>query len=143
MICSSASPMIARADSVSIAIGKDARSERAILQDLRDERSEDAEGRIENLAELVCPQPANTKAARPSQRLAASSIACPCSPTSTRKPAASDAARVADDAPQRQEGSSFRWSFSPASEEGLLSALAVERKTKRSSRKSGGSAMSA
>jgi ATP-dependent DNA helicase UvrD/PcrA len=43
---------IARADSVSIAIGK-ALDRSGYLQDLREERSEDAEGRIENLAELV------------------------------------------------------------------------------------------
>src|SRR3989475_516916 len=43
---------IARADSVSIAIGK-MLDRSGYLQDLRDERNEDAEGRIENLAELV------------------------------------------------------------------------------------------
>jgi DNA helicase-2/ATP-dependent DNA helicase PcrA len=43
---------IARTDSVSIAIGKTL-DRSGYLQDLREERSEDAEGRIENLAELV------------------------------------------------------------------------------------------
>jgi DNA helicase-2/ATP-dependent DNA helicase PcrA len=43
---------VARAESVSIAIGK-MLDQSGYLQDLRDERSEDAEGRIENLAELV------------------------------------------------------------------------------------------
>jgi DNA helicase-2/ATP-dependent DNA helicase PcrA len=43
---------IARADSVSIAIGK-ILDRSGYLRDLREERSEDAEGRIENLAELV------------------------------------------------------------------------------------------
>jgi DNA helicase-2/ATP-dependent DNA helicase PcrA len=43
---------IARTDSVSIAIGK-MLDRSGYLQDLRDERSEDAEGRVENLAELV------------------------------------------------------------------------------------------
>ena len=43
---------IARSDRVSIAIGK-MLDRSGYLQDLRDERSEDAEGRIENLAELV------------------------------------------------------------------------------------------
>jgi DNA helicase II / ATP-dependent DNA helicase PcrA len=43
---------VARADPVSIAIGK-MLDRSGYLQDLRDERSEDAEGRIENLAELV------------------------------------------------------------------------------------------
>src|SRR5881628_2326548 len=43
---------IARTDSVSIAIGK-MLDRSGYLQDLRDERNEDAEGRIENLAELV------------------------------------------------------------------------------------------
>jgi DNA helicase-2/ATP-dependent DNA helicase PcrA len=43
---------IARHDSVSIAIGK-LLDRSGYLNDLRDERSEDAEGRIENLAELV------------------------------------------------------------------------------------------
>jgi DNA helicase-2/ATP-dependent DNA helicase PcrA len=43
---------IARTDSVSIAIGK-MLDRSGYLQDLREERSEDAEGRIENLAELV------------------------------------------------------------------------------------------
>jgi DNA helicase-2/ATP-dependent DNA helicase PcrA len=43
---------IARADSVSIAIGK-MLDRSGYVQDLREERSEDAEGRIENLAELV------------------------------------------------------------------------------------------
>ena len=43
---------IARQDSVSIAIGK-MLDRSGYLQDLRDDRSEDSEGRIENLAELV------------------------------------------------------------------------------------------
>jgi DNA helicase-2/ATP-dependent DNA helicase PcrA len=43
---------IARTDVVSIAIGKTL-DRSGYLQDLREERSEDAEGRIENLAELV------------------------------------------------------------------------------------------
>jgi DNA helicase-2/ATP-dependent DNA helicase PcrA len=43
---------IARQDSVSIAIGK-MLDRSGYLQDLRDERSEEAEGRVENLAELV------------------------------------------------------------------------------------------
>jgi DNA helicase-2/ATP-dependent DNA helicase PcrA len=43
---------IARQDSVSITIGK-ILDRSGYLQDLRDERNEDAEGRIENLAELV------------------------------------------------------------------------------------------
>ena len=43
---------IARQDSVSIAIGK-MLDRSGYLQDLREDRSEDAEGRIENLAELV------------------------------------------------------------------------------------------
>ena len=43
---------VARHDPVSIAIGK-MLDQSGYLQDLRDERSEDAEGRIENLAELV------------------------------------------------------------------------------------------
>jgi ATP-dependent DNA helicase UvrD/PcrA len=43
---------VARTDSVSIAIGK-MLDQSGYLQDLRDERNEDAEGRIENLAELV------------------------------------------------------------------------------------------
>jgi DNA helicase-2/ATP-dependent DNA helicase PcrA len=43
---------VARQESVSIAIGK-MLDQSGYLQDLRDERSEDAEGRIENLAELV------------------------------------------------------------------------------------------
>ena len=43
---------IARSDSVSIAIGK-MLDRSGYLQDLREERSEDAEARIENLAELV------------------------------------------------------------------------------------------
>jgi DNA helicase-2/ATP-dependent DNA helicase PcrA len=43
---------IARTDSVSIAIGKTL-DRSGYLQDLREDRSEDAEGRIENLAELV------------------------------------------------------------------------------------------
>jgi DNA helicase-2/ATP-dependent DNA helicase PcrA len=43
---------VARQDTVSIAIGK-MLDQSGYLQDLRDERSEDAEGRVENLAELV------------------------------------------------------------------------------------------
>ena len=43
---------MARQESVSIAIGK-MLDQSGYLQDLRDERSEDAEGRVENLAELV------------------------------------------------------------------------------------------
>ena len=43
---------VARRDPVSIAIGK-MLDQSGYLQDLRDERSEDAEGRVENLAELV------------------------------------------------------------------------------------------
>src|SRR5258706_9473846 len=43
---------VARQEPVSIAIGK-MLDQSGYLQDLRDERSEDAEGRVENLAELV------------------------------------------------------------------------------------------
>src|SRR5262249_38673481 len=43
---------VARQDPVSIALGK-ILDQSGYLRDLRDERSEDAEGRIENLAELV------------------------------------------------------------------------------------------
>ena len=43
---------VARREAVSIAIGK-LLDQSGYLQDLRDERSEDAEGRVENLAELV------------------------------------------------------------------------------------------
>jgi superfamily I DNA/RNA helicase len=43
---------MARVDSVSIAVGK-ALDQSGYLRDLRDERSEEAEARIENLAELV------------------------------------------------------------------------------------------
>ena len=43
---------MARQESVSIAIGK-MLDQSGYLQDLREERSEDAEGRVENLAELV------------------------------------------------------------------------------------------
>src|SRR5436309_16051392 len=43
---------MARRESVSIAIGK-MLDQSGYLQDLRDERNEDAEGRVENLAELV------------------------------------------------------------------------------------------
>src|SRR5439155_1225017 len=43
---------VARGETVSIAIGKTL-DRSGYLQDLRDERSEDAEGRVENLAELV------------------------------------------------------------------------------------------
>jgi len=43
---------VARSESVSIAIGK-ILDQSGYLQDLRDERSEDAEARVENLAELV------------------------------------------------------------------------------------------
>src|SRR6185436_14172413 len=43
---------VARQDTVSIAIGK-MLDQSGYLHDLREERSEDAEGRIENLAELV------------------------------------------------------------------------------------------
>src|SRR5580693_3703108 len=43
---------VARTEPVSIAIGK-MLDQSGYLQDLRDERSEDAEGRVENLAELV------------------------------------------------------------------------------------------
>ena len=43
---------VARQDSVSIAIGK-MLDRSGYLQDLREDRSEDAEARIENLAELV------------------------------------------------------------------------------------------
>src|SRR5206468_2646719 len=43
---------VARSDSVSIAIGK-MLDQSGYLQDLREERSEDAEARVENLAELV------------------------------------------------------------------------------------------
>src|SRR5207248_2645763 len=44
--------VVARRDPVSIAIGK-MLDQSGYLRDLREERSEDAEGRIENLAELV------------------------------------------------------------------------------------------
>ncbi len=60
------------------------------LHDLREERSEEAEARIENLAELVsAAREYETREPEPSW--AASSIACRCSPTSTRSRARRDA----------------------------------------------------
>src|SRR3972149_5149982 len=44
--------VMARRETVSVAIGR-MLDQSGYLQDLRDERSEEAEGRIENLAELV------------------------------------------------------------------------------------------
>src|SRR3954464_10366269 len=51
---------MARRESVSIAIGK-MLDRSGYLQDLRDERNEDAEGRIENLARLVSAPPQNER----------------------------------------------------------------------------------
>jgi superfamily I DNA/RNA helicase len=65
---------IARQDSVSIAIGK-MLDRSGYLQDLREERSEDADARIENLAE-----PGSGSLPSP-----ASSIACRCSRTWTKR----------------------------------------------------------
>jgi superfamily I DNA/RNA helicase len=56
------------------------------LKDLREERSEEAEGRIENLLELVSAA-REYETRNPNRRLAALSISCRCSPTSTRSPA--------------------------------------------------------
>ena len=74
---------IARQESVSIAIGK-MLDQSGYLQDLRDERSEDAEGRVENLAELVSAARGVRKPRARAVARTASSIGCRCSRTSTR-----------------------------------------------------------
>ena len=63
------------------------------LQELREERSEEAEGRIENLMELVSAAREYEIARRPTRRSAASSIGCRCCPRPTR-PRARKEARV-------------------------------------------------
>ena len=69
-------------ESVSIAIGK-MLDQSGYLQDLRDERNEDAEGRIENLAELVSAAREYESRER-SRRSAGSSTACRCCRMSTK-----------------------------------------------------------
>jgi DNA helicase-2/ATP-dependent DNA helicase PcrA len=72
-------------ESVSIALGK-VLDQSGYLHDLREERSEEAESRIENLAELVsAAREYETRSPEPS--LAALSISCPCCRTWTRRPA--------------------------------------------------------
>ena len=73
---------IARQDPVSIAIGK-ILDRSGYLQALREDRTEDGEARIENLAELVSAA-REYESASPSRLWADSSIACRCSQTSTK-----------------------------------------------------------
>ena len=73
---------MARPEPVSIAIGK-MLDQSGYLQDLRDERSEDAEGRVENLAELVSAA-REYESREPEPSLTASSIASRCCRTRTR-----------------------------------------------------------
>ena len=74
---------MARQESVSIAIGK-MLDQSGYLQDLRDERSEEADGRVENLAELVsAAREYESREPEPSLERR-SSIACRCSRTPTR-----------------------------------------------------------
>ena len=75
---------------MSIAIGK-MLEQSGYLQDLRDERSEDAEGRVENLAELVSAAREYESRAIRARRSTASSIGCRCCPTWTKSRARSDA----------------------------------------------------
>ena len=81
---------VARQEPVSIAIGK-MLDQSGYLQDLRDERSEEAEARVENLAELVsAAREYESREPEPIAR-AASSIGCRCSPMPTRKQGTRDA----------------------------------------------------
>ncbi len=57
------------------------------LKDLRDENSEEANERIENLMELVSRPRGNTRRASPKRRSADSSIGCRSSRKRTRSPA--------------------------------------------------------
>jgi DNA helicase-2/ATP-dependent DNA helicase PcrA len=96
---------VARHDPVSIAIGK-MLDQSGYLQDLRDERNEDAEGRVENLAELVSAAREFGAASR-SQRSTAS-WTVRRSVGRGRRAGHPRRARVDDDAAQRQ-GLEFPW----------------------------------
>ncbi len=124
---------------VSIAIGK-VLDQSGYLQDLRDERSEDAEGRVENLAELVSaareyesrePEPALCGLRRP-----------PVAPLRRRRGSRhARRPRLADDAAQRQgPGVPRRGARRPRG--GPLPAFASRPTTRKSSRRSAGSATS-
>ena len=131
---------IARQESVSIAIGK-MLDQSGYLQDLRDERSEDAEGRIENLAELVsAAREYESREPEPSlggfvDRLSLLSDADEEAGHARR-------ARLDDDAAQREGARVPGGRSSPGSKKGC-SRIRDRAKTRRSSRRSGGSATSA
>ena len=77
---------MARRESLSIALGK-ALDQSGYLRDLREDRSEESEGRIENLMELVsAAREYESREIEPS--LAGSSTAFRCCRTSTRSRAA-------------------------------------------------------
>ena len=106
-ISSSRSPRWRGGKTVSIAIGK-MLDQSGYLQDLRDERSEDAEGRVENLAELVSAgagirRPRSRADARGLRRSAVAALGRGRGGGRARR------ARVDDDAAQRQRASSSRW----------------------------------
>ena len=131
---------VARQESVSIAIGK-MLDQSGYLQDLRDERSEEADGRIENLAELVsAAREYESREPEPSlngfvDRLSLLSDADEESGHPRR-------ARLDDDAAQREGPRVPGRRSSPGSRRGC-SRTRGRRKTTRSSRRSGGSATSA
>ena len=76
---------------MSILLGK-VLDQSGYLRDLREDKSEESEGRIENLMELVSAA-REYETREPSHRSADSSIACRCCPTSTRSRARKRSAR--------------------------------------------------
>ena len=131
---------VARQEPVSIAIGK-MLDQSGYLQDLRDERSEEAEGRVENLAELVsAAREYESREPEPSlngvRRSAVAAV--------RRRRGAGHArrARLDDDAAQRQ-GARVPGRHPGGARRRTVPALAVGAKTTRSSKRSGGSATSA
>ena len=125
---------------MSIAIGK-MLDRSGYLQDLRDERSEDAEGRVENLAELVSAA-REYESREPEPSLGGFVDRLSLLSDVDEEAGIAGRARLDDDAAQRQGPRVSRSSSSPASKKDC-SRTRGRARTKRSSRKSGGSATSA
>ena len=125
---------------MSIAVGK-VLDQSGYLRDLRDERSEEAEARIENLMELVSAA-REYEARDPEPSLGGFVDQLSLLSEADEEARLAQRARLADDAARARRAWSFRWSFMPGLEEGLFPHSRSRETMTRSSKRSGGCATS-